>query len=167
MIWVNRKWELGISSDLFPMTVSRLRGAPARLEELMLGVEGDILTKKFGKAWSIKEEIGHLCLVEGLWLGRMDDYRDKKESLRPAVMDPKLKEIDFNGMPLEKLLEDFRTARREFVSQLEKLEKEDAEMSAHHPRLNKPMRMVDHVYFAAEHDDHHLAKIYDLVNSTD
>ena len=28
------------------------------------------------------------------------------------------------------------------------------------------MRLVDHLYFAAEHDDHHLAIIWELVNIT-
>jgi hypothetical protein len=32
-----------------------------------------------------------------------------------------------------------------------------------HPRLKTPMRLVDHLYFAAEHDDHHLARIWELV----
>jgi hypothetical protein len=26
------------------------------------------------------------------------------------------------------------------------------------------MRLVDHLYFVAEHDDHHLAQIWQLVN---
>jgi hypothetical protein len=26
------------------------------------------------------------------------------------------------------------------------------------------MRLVDHLYFVAEHDDHHLARIWELVN---
>lgn len=32
-----------------------------------------------------------------------------------------------------------------------------------HPRLKKPMRLVDHLYFVAEHDDHHLAFIWELL----
>jgi hypothetical protein len=32
-----------------------------------------------------------------------------------------------------------------------------------HPRLKQPMRLVDHLFFAAEHDDHHLAKIWELI----
>jgi hypothetical protein len=32
-----------------------------------------------------------------------------------------------------------------------------------HPRLRTPMRLVDHLYFVAEHDDHHLARIWELV----
>jgi len=27
------------------------------------------------------------------------------------------------------------------------------------------MRLVDHLYFVAEHDDHHLAQIWELVNA--
>jgi hypothetical protein len=33
-----------------------------------------------------------------------------------------------------------------------------------HPRLKTPMRLVDHLYFVAEHDDHHLARIWELLN---
>jgi hypothetical protein len=35
-----------------------------------------------------------------------------------------------------------------------------------HPRLKKPMRLVDHLYFAAEHDDHHLAWIWALLHGS-
>jgi hypothetical protein len=30
--------------------------------------------------------------------------------------------------------------------------------------LKTPMRLVDHLYFVAEHDDHHLAGIWELLN---
>jgi len=33
-----------------------------------------------------------------------------------------------------------------------------------HPRLKQPMRLVDHLHFVAEHDDHHLAKIWELID---
>jgi hypothetical protein len=33
-----------------------------------------------------------------------------------------------------------------------------------HPRLKQPMRLVDHLFFVAEHDDHHLAKIWELIS---
>ena len=66
--------------------------------------------------------------------------------------------------PLEKILEDFRTAR-------EKLLQRVGELNAiylatiPHPRLKTPMRLVDHLYFVAEHDDHHLARIWELLNA--
>ncbi len=37
--------------------------------------------------------------------------------------------------------------------------------SAHHPRLNRPMRILDLMVFAAEHDDHHLARISELLRA--
>ena len=36
------------------------------------------------------------------------------------------------------------------------------ELSAHHPRLNKPMRVIDLAVFVADHDDYHLAQIDEL-----
>jgi hypothetical protein len=36
------------------------------------------------------------------------------------------------------------------------------ERAAKHPRLGKPMRLIDLVLFVAEHDEHHLARITQL-----
>jgi hypothetical protein len=30
--------------------------------------------------------------------------------------------------------------------------------------MKKPMRLVDHLYFVAEHDDHHLAWIWQMMS---
>jgi len=43
------------------------------------------------------------------------------------------------------------------------LEPESFARVAIHPRLNIPMRLVDMLYFQAEHDDYHLARISELV----
>jgi uncharacterized damage-inducible protein DinB len=32
-----------------------------------------------------------------------------------------------------------------------------------HPRLQQPMRLIDSLYFVAEHDDHHIAAISGLL----
>jgi uncharacterized damage-inducible protein DinB len=32
-----------------------------------------------------------------------------------------------------------------------------------HPRLNQPMRLIDSLYFVAEHDDHHIAAMSNLL----
>jgi hypothetical protein len=34
------------------------------------------------------------------------------------------------------------------------------------PRLKTPMRLVDHLFFVAEHDDHHLAISWGMVSAT-
>jgi hypothetical protein len=48
---------------------------------------------------------------------------------------------------------------------VERLEGFDADLfarSALHPRLNVQMRLVDMLFFQAEHDDYHLARISEL-----
>jgi len=51
------------------------------------------------------------------------------------------------------------TAGRErLVNRLEELKVDQVEIVAIHPRLKKLMRLLDWLYFVAEHDDHHLAQ---------
>ncbi len=46
-----------------------------------------------------------------------------------------------------------------FRAVLAPLTRSDAARLAHHPRLERPIRLVDLCCFAAEHDDHYLAVI--------
>ncbi len=46
---------------------------------------------------------------------------------------------------------------------LDELEEELIFKSALHPRLKTPMRTIDLFLFVADHDDHHLARITELV----
>jgi hypothetical protein len=67
--------------------------------------------------------------------------------------------------PLEAILSEFRAARMRLVARAERLDAEAFTRTILHPRLKQPMRVVDHLYFAAEHDDHHLAHIWELNKS--
>jgi hypothetical protein len=60
---------------------------------------------------------------------------------------------------VEELVERFRRLRRRLVERLEGLGEDDLRRAALHPRLELPMTVVDHCFFVAEHDDHHLATI--------
>ena len=53
-------------------------------------------------------------------------------------------------------------AGHELVDRLESLDAEIFARSALHPRLNVQMRLVDMLFFQAEHDDYHLARISEL-----
>jgi uncharacterized damage-inducible protein DinB len=164
MIWFDRKFDFYLPVDLFPMTVERLRGAPARLEEKLRGVSPEILTSKQGEAWSIQEEVGHLMDVELLWNGRVDDFLEGKAELRPAdITNTVTKKANHNGALLGDLMAEFRRRREELVDRLDKFGIEGAGQVAKHPRLDKPMRVIDLAYFAAEHDDHHLAKMTGMI----
>ncbi len=162
--WVERRFAFDLPVGVFPSVVERLRGTPARLEELARGLPVETLTAKPGGAWSIQEQVGHLLDLDELHEGRLEDYRAGLAALRPADMtNRKTVEAGHNDAPLEQILAAFRSAREGFVRQLESLGEEEAAASALHPRLAKQMRVFDLAYFVAEHDDHHLAIISELL----
>lgn len=164
MIWFDRKFDFILSVELYPMTVERLRGTPARLEDKMSGLSTEVLTHKDGNSWSIQEQIGHLIVLEKIWDRRADDFLQGKEHLSPAdLSNAETKETDFHKEAIEDLLKRFRSDREKLVEKLDRFNLESAARSALHPRLNKPMRVIDLAYFVAEHDDHHLAKMTDLI----
>jgi len=110
--------------------------------------------------------VGHLTVVEGLWLGRLDDYAAGLDELRPADMSNQATfAADYNAQAPAAVLADFRAIRREFVTRLEALSDEEIARTARHPRLDQPMRILDLMVFAAEHDDHHLAGITEIVET--
>jgi hypothetical protein len=161
--WVERKFEFDLPVGVFPCVVERLRGTPARLEEMIRALPPHVLTNRVGDAWSIQEQVGHLLDLDELHEGRLEDYEWGLEVLRPADMtNRKTYEADHNAAEVEDLLERFRAARLRFVCRLELLDEEVAARTAIHPRLQKQMRVIDMAFFVAEHDDHHLASINEL-----
>jgi uncharacterized damage-inducible protein DinB len=165
MIWFDRKFVFNLAIEMFPMVVERLRGCPARLEEKVKPLSSEILTRKEGDRWSIQETVGHLLVVEELWHGRFDDFMAGKKDLRPAdIENRRTKESDFHSFDINELLKSFRDKRKKLVDNLYGLNDEQVALTAQHPRLDQPMRLIDSYYFAAEHDDHHLARITDMIN---
>jgi uncharacterized damage-inducible protein DinB len=151
---------------MFPNILERLRGTPARLADRIQGLPPATLRRQVDKSWSIQQTIGHLIQIEGLWLLRLDDYGAGLITLRPADMSNRATdEANYNQAEAETLLEGFRQARNQFVRRLESLDDEGIARSAYHPRLNQPMRVLDLMAFAAEHDDHHLARIAEMLRN--
>ena len=68
-----------------------------------------------------------------------------------------------NDVAVDSILNNFRRQRVELVDRLDGLEAELFARSAFHPRLRVQMRLVDMIFFQAEHDDYHLARIHGLV----
>ncbi|PKK82833.1 MAG: DinB family protein [candidate division Zixibacteria bacterium HGW-Zixibacteria-1] len=165
IIWVKRKFKLDLPVEMFPIVVERLRGVPARLEEKIAPLPDDILRHKEGNAWSILEVIGHLGDVEALWHGRIDDYLENLDELRPAnITNTVTNKADHNSASVEELLGAFRKSREHLVNRFDEMTNKHMKMSAYHRRLDTQMRMIDHALFIAEHDDHHLSKITDMIN---
>jgi len=164
VIWINRKFDFTLSIDLYPLIIERLRGTPARLEEKVKALRDNILNGKDGAAWSILETVGHLHDVEELWHGRINDFIAGEKEFRPADITNRVtKHADHNNANIQDLLASFRKSRTKLVNKFEKIDDNKIEYSAYHRRLDKQMRIIDLAYFIAEHDDHHLSKIQDMV----
>jgi uncharacterized damage-inducible protein DinB len=164
--WFERKFEFSFPVELHPNLLARLRGTPARLEETLRGRPHNLLVRKVQGTWSVQEHAGHLLDLESLWQARVADYVADIDQLTAAdLKNRKTHEANHNARPLEQILSDFRSARGELLKQVEAFDPALFARSIPHPRLKTPMRLVDHVYFAAEHDDHHLAYIWELLNA--
>ncbi len=158
--WFERQFNFDLPAWMYPNILERLRGTPARLEELTAGLSPEIRTHRTGEEWSLQENAGHLWDMEALWAGRLDDFINGVETLRVAdLSNRKTYEANHNANPLENILSSFRRERTVFLARLDSLDESTILRTALHPRLQQPMSIIDHVYFVAEHDDHHLAQI--------
>lgn len=162
--WFERPFSRGLAAEELPAIIERLRTTPLRLAELTRGVSKERLTRQFDGTWSIQENVGHLLDLEPLWTGRLDDFLDGAATLRPTDLNNrKTAEANHNAQSLDSLVAAFRDARFAFVMRLETLSPSELELTALHPRLQQPMTVTDHCYFVAEHDDHHLTRITELL----
>ncbi|MFO7447566.1 MAG: hypothetical protein R6W90_14440 [Ignavibacteriaceae bacterium] len=82
--WFERKFNYDFPVQMFPVIIERLRGTPARLEEILNSLPKEILTKKEGDEWSIQEQAGHLLDLDELHAGRFEDYKNGLPQLRAA-----------------------------------------------------------------------------------
>lgn len=163
-VWFERKFEFTFPVEQYPNVCVRLRGAPARLEEMLRGVSRDVLIAKQGEKWSAQEHAGHLFDLEPLWMARVNDFLAAGETLTVADLNNrKTHEANHNAKSLNEILAAFRAARLLMADHVAKIQPAIFGRSMLHPRLKQPMRLVDHLYFVAEHDDHHLAKIWELI----
>jgi uncharacterized damage-inducible protein DinB len=162
--WFDRKFPVIDDNGILPSIIERLAGTPARIEEITANLDEALLTLKRNEKWSIKEETGHLDDLEPLWLGRLKDLANGAAELRPAdLTNQKTHTANHNATALKTLQQQFRAQRLLFVNQLIALNDEQLSNSALHPRLKTPMRIIDLAFFVAEHDDHHLACIREIL----
>ncbi|HKW50819.1 MAG TPA: DinB family protein [Candidatus Eisenbacteria bacterium] len=162
--WVDRKFEFTMPVSLFPVVLERLRGAPARMEDKVRNVPGEILTRREGDRWSAQEHAGHLVDLDELHAGRLEDFRAGAKTLRAwDVTNRKTFDANYNARPIGEIVMAFRGERGAFVKQLEEWKDEEIARTAIHPRLQQPMRVIDMAFFVAEHDDHHLAVMSELI----
>jgi uncharacterized damage-inducible protein DinB len=161
--WLDRKFTFAFPVDIYPELIVRLGSTPGRVEAMTVDVPREQLTRKPGGKWSMQENAGHLVDLEALWLTRLDEFLKGADRLTAAdLRNTKTQEAQHNERRLEEILSEFRKARQTLLERLDGLRREQFACMAHHPRLNTAIRLVDHLCFIAEHDDHHLARIWEL-----
>lgn len=164
--WFERRFDFSFPAKLYPNICVRLRGTPARLEEMVRAAGRDVLTRKDGEKWSAQETAGHLLDLEPLWLARVEDFIAGTADLAAAdLTNRKTHEAGHNERAMGDILGDFRASRSKLLQRVGELDPAMFGRTALHPRLKTPMRLVDHLFFVAEHDDHHLAQIWDLLKA--
>lgn len=165
-LWFERKFDFSIPVELYPNVIMRLRGTPARMEELLHKRAPEVLRGKSGDGgWSPQENAGHLLDMEPLWLARIEDFVSERGALTAAdLTNRKTHEANHNARATEDILSAFRAARFQLCERVQELPADFFSRSLVHPRLKQAMRLVDHLYFVAEHDDHHLARIWELTS---
>ncbi len=163
MKWFDRKFAFQTPVELYPQFVIRLRGTAARLDELARHLSQPVLAEKREGKWSVQENVGHLLDLEELWEARLTDFLEGKDVLTPADLENrKTHQARHNDTPPGILLKGFRQARDGFLDRLDRLVPGDFAKTSRHPRLDTTMRLIDMLEFVAEHDDHHLVRIWEI-----
>jgi hypothetical protein len=161
--WLKRQFSFELPVWMYGNVVERVRGTPARLADLLRGLPAEILTRRDGGRWSMQEQAGHLLDLEPLGMSRLDDYEAGTDTLHAAdTQNRRTHEAGHNAAAVENLLAAFRRERMEFVARLDAYDEAFIQRTALHPRLSMHIRPIDLVFFIAEHDDHHLARISEL-----
>jgi uncharacterized damage-inducible protein DinB len=159
--WFNREFAFGAPIGMLPFHLERLRGTLPRLRFKLNNVPEKILSDQLDGKWSIKQNIGHLSEVEEISIKRINEMINGISPLSPAVFEPTM---DYNAMQLESILEMFGKVRLENIRRYDNLSDEDLTKSSLHPRLKVQMNPVDLALFHAEHDDHHLVRITEILH---
>lgn len=165
-IWVERTFRFELPLAMFAGIVERLRGTPARLAERLDAIPADLRKQRSAGGWSIQEHAGHLYDLESLWSDRLKEFAAGVRVLRAADMSNRItRDAGHNERSVADIVAPFRQARFGIIAHLETLDEEAVRRTAMHPRLMQPMNVLDLAFFVAEHDDHHLAKITELLAS--
>lgn len=166
MRWIDRKFNFDFPIGLFPAIMERLRGTPLRVEQLLTDLPESVLVLQPDNKWSLKERVGHICDAEKLWELRLGQFLNHEKTLAAADMsNQRVTNADYNNTDINELLKRIYSVREAFTDKLEPLTEDDIGRTAHHPRLNKPMRLIDMLFFVAEHDDQELALMRAIIRN--
>jgi hypothetical protein len=160
--WFERQFTFGLPHGMLPFYLERLEGTAARIEKKVAGVSEAILSNKLEGKWSVKENIAHLVEVDEIALKRIDEMKQGITPMSPAVIQPGK---DYNRQSIQEIVEFFKTNRAKNLQKYKSLTDGDLRKYCLHPRLKVQMNAVDLAWFDAEHDDHHLVRINEILST--
>lgn len=160
LLWFNRVFNVGAPKGMLPFYLERLHGTIARLEKKVEGVSEEVLSKRLDGKWSVKENIGHLAEVDQIAGRRITEMVSGISPMSPAVFEPG----SYHEWQISKVLEYFSENRFRNIRRYAELTSDELEKSSEHPRLKVRMTPVDLALFDAEHDDHHLVRINEILS---
>lgn len=162
MKWLDRRFNYVPPAGEYAVIVERLRGTPARIADRVQFVPRSVLTRRSREGWTTQEQIGHLLDIDTLWALRVNEFLSGAKELSAADMtNRKTNEANHNERSIHAIVAEFSVGRRNLVERL--YAANDPEVTSFHPRLERPMRLIDFCFFMAEHDDHHLAIVTQLL----
>jgi hypothetical protein len=157
--WFERQFAFGLPVGMLPFYLERLEGTMIRIENKVKGVSEKILSKRLDDKWSVKENIGHLAEVDEIALKRIDEMIMGVSPMSPAVFEPRA----YHEWEMSKVITYFRENRMRNLRRYKSLLPQELKKSALHPRLKVAMTPVDLALFDAEHDDHHIVRISEIL----
>lgn len=158
--WFERSLKFEHPKEMLPYFLERLEGTIVRIQAKINGFDNNILSKKLNGKWSVKQNIGHLAEVDEVANTRLDEMVAGISPMSPALFEPQ----DYNPWSIEKVVEFFKTSRLKNLKKYNAFPEADLLKTLLHPRLNVMMTPVDLAWFDAEHDDHHLVKINQIIS---
>lgn len=163
--WFDRVFDFNLAYKDSDSICQRLTAAPDKIIRAVAGVDNDLLEEKKEGKWSVKEHVGHLSVLEPLWRERLLDIQQGRPQLTPAdLQNTATDDAGFNNYTVEELTAGFAAERNRTIALLSQIDAKSVIDKSFHPRLKKEMGITDHLYFIAEHDDHHIAYIQEFLN---
>ncbi len=158
--WFDRTFDFNTEANNYTLIHSRLVAAPMKISSLVTGVDENLLAEKPGGKWSVKEHVAHLFILEPLWRARILDIQAGTPKLTPADLDnTATSDGGFNNYEIGDLAAKFLKERSETILLLSQVDPASVSNKSLYPRMQQELGITDHLYFVAEHDDHHIKYI--------
>jgi hypothetical protein len=159
MKWFDRQFTFGQPAAMLPIYLERLEGTIYRIEARVKGVPDETLSYQPDGKWSIKQHIGHLGEMDALSYRRVDEMIQGVSTITPGSFDGGT----YHTHPIADVLHFFRNNRLRNLARYRTLDEEALAKASLHPRLRTKMTPIDMAMFDADHDDHHLVIIHEIL----